>query len=442
MSNNILYTTCSVSFGPGSWDHNHRLITLEHVDSTRTKNNKFFNDETLEEGVQIVFGEAKTTFPATNEEPENQECYIDKLKRDGRIKLYMELVVMVGNEKTCGLGTAGWWTSQEILCEFAKRVVGKFKNLYAYCIVLHLDEETPHLHIMLLPFAANDREGVSKKWSWADALEAEGIPKGRNQVPKWTGVLKEKLEEIMLEYGVKWIPGLGLSRRHIQIEEYKAIMENAYTWILTLPEQIKRQFQFGNKVVVLKDELGDLEQRAKIEMVFVDNAKRAIEELNKELAEVKAYRKYLDAQCAEIEEERTRISGMPERIAELEYENRCLKQKVEELTCNCNEYQAEYEEERERTKKIERERNAKNEALKNYREMLAMMICPSGKLEIQNLDVEYRQLLWAAVREGKRTLRDKGVDVYSYSIRNEEQITERISEEHHVISVQEPEMEL
>lgn len=130
MSNNILYTTCSVSFGPGSWDHNHRLITLEHVDSTRTKNNKFFNDETLEEGVQIVFGEAKTTFPATNEEPENQECYIDKLKRDGRIKLYMELVVMVGNEKTCGLGTAGWWTSQEILCEFAKRVVGEFKNLY------------------------------------------------------------------------------------------------------------------------------------------------------------------------------------------------------------------------------------------------------------------------------------------------------------------------
>lgn len=76
-------------------------------------------------------------------------------------------------------------------------------NLRVFNAVMHLDEETPHLHIDYVPFSTGNKRGLETKVSLKGALKAQGfVGTGRfdTEWKRWVEHEKECLAEIMERY--------------------------------------------------------------------------------------------------------------------------------------------------------------------------------------------------------------------------------------------------
>lgn len=96
-------------------------------------------------------------------------------------------------------------------------------NLYVFSAHLHMDEATPHLHIDFVPFTTGSKRGLETRVSLKKALEAQGfIGNGRSDTEcnRWVYSEKEKLSEIMLEYGIEW-DKKGTHEKHKSVSEFK-----------------------------------------------------------------------------------------------------------------------------------------------------------------------------------------------------------------------------
>ena len=88
--------------------------------------------------------------------------------------------------------------------EFQKRN----PNLYVFSAHLHMDEQTPHLHIDFVLYVRGSKRGLEIRVAFRGALHVQGFPGGirseteRNQ---WMEAEKKELAVIMERYGVKWL---------------------------------------------------------------------------------------------------------------------------------------------------------------------------------------------------------------------------------------------
>ena len=70
-----------------------------------------------------------------------------------------------------------------------------------------MDEATPHLHIDFVPFTTDSKRGLDTRVSMKCALKQQGFvgaARSDTELNQWINSEKEKLSEIMLEYGIEW----------------------------------------------------------------------------------------------------------------------------------------------------------------------------------------------------------------------------------------------
>lgn len=210
--------------GKGSIRHNNRDFTAENVDAERTKNNITYCNENIKDVYHKLFDEALEKFNARQTRKDRMiDDYYEKIRTGKQEKLFHEVILQIGNFEDMHAASENGQLSKTILDSYMKTFQERNPNLYVFSAHLHMDEATPHLHIDFVPFTTGSKRGLETRVSLKKALEAQGfVSKGRSDTEwnRWVYSEKEKLSEIMLEYGVEW-DKKGTHEKHKSVSEFK-----------------------------------------------------------------------------------------------------------------------------------------------------------------------------------------------------------------------------
>ena len=73
--------------------------------------------------------------------------YYEKIRRGKQEKLFHEVIFQIGNKDDMNAKSEDGLLAKRILTEFMREFQARNLNLYVFSAHLHMDEETPHLHI-------------------------------------------------------------------------------------------------------------------------------------------------------------------------------------------------------------------------------------------------------------------------------------------------------
>lgn len=297
----------SVSFvkGKGSLRHNNREFIAENVDQNRTKDNITYIKQPLEDAYKLCFEDAVETYNVGQKRADRRidgaVGYMEQIRqsKNGE-KLFYENLVQIGNMHDCHVGTKNGEIAKQILDEYARSFLERNPNLYVFNMVLHLDEQTPHLHIDYIPLAHNYKVGLATRNSLDRALGEQGLTgksnKFENKTKAWQNREKIEIERIMREHEIEKREERGIGRKHMTIEQYKVVVEEVQNEVRSIPKQIETAPYAFNKerVSVAKTDLEKLEKRARLSSVHekatAEIKEIAREELSREIFSAKQLR--------------------------------------------------------------------------------------------------------------------------------------------------------
>lgn len=219
--------TMSISKGEvASHAHNFDLehrAKLDNVDASRSSENVVICDTRIREFYAETFGAAMEAY---NEKqvaaghPERQiRDYYEKLCHGKQERPMNEMVVQIGNRDTMPADDADCRAvSREILKEFEKRFKAKYPNFLVAQSVIHMDEATPHLHMVYVPVTHKNKRGMETRVSLRGALRASGF----TDVRDWNKEVFELLESVSQEHGIERLDGRSSGRWRMSVREFKA----------------------------------------------------------------------------------------------------------------------------------------------------------------------------------------------------------------------------
>lgn len=282
----------SIAKGKGSIRHNNREFITENVNKDKISDNIIYKQEPLSAAYEKCFGKAIEEYNFKQKRSDRKidgvQGYMEQVRTSGNgEKLFYENVIQVGNMQDCGIGSENGEIAKRILDEYMKNFQDRNPNLYVFNAVLHLDEQTPHLHVDYIPLASDYKNGLQVRNSLDRALKQQGIDgksnKYENRTISWQNSEKNHIEKIMNSRGLERAEDKGLKATHKSVEYYKAVVNDIKNEIKELPSQIqsKPTILDKDKVTVKKEDLELLEQRAKLSSIHEDTAKKIIEDISK-----------------------------------------------------------------------------------------------------------------------------------------------------------------
>ena len=216
--------TISGMMGKGSLAHNRRAFTAENVDADRTKDNIEYCNQNLKQVYHTLFDEAVIRYNAKQTRKDRMiENYYDKIRTGKQEKLFHEAVFQIGNKDDMNVRGEHGELARQILDEFMKDFQKRNPNLYVFSAHLHMDEETPHLHIDFVPYTTGSKRGLDTRVSLKQALKAQGFEGSNRQETEWSLWMeseKQKLSEAMEQHGIQWIK-LGTHRKHLSVLNFE-----------------------------------------------------------------------------------------------------------------------------------------------------------------------------------------------------------------------------
>lgn len=242
---------------------------LENVDPERTPLNEVLVDVPLEEVYRREFGAALAAYNAKQVEkgfPGRQiPDYLEKIRGSKQEKPSYEMVVQVGNRDTNSAGKqANRIGSSIIYRDFLERFRREFPQLVVYQAVIHVDEDTPHIHVAYVPVSKGNKRGLETKNGLTGALKQMGYA-GVKEANERIFAL---LEEVAAEHGVRRVD-MGCRGAHIEMRDFKRIQaeieqERRYPYkndpelvalVLEQQEQLREMFEINEQQRVTIDSL-------------------------------------------------------------------------------------------------------------------------------------------------------------------------------------------
>lgn len=222
--------TISMMVGKGSLNHNNRTFTAKNVDGERSKCNKVYVKESIKKVYHALFDEALEAYNAKQTRADRRtDNYYEKIRTSKQEKLFHELIVQIGNRDDMNCGMAESVYAMLALEEYMMGFQERNPNLRVFNAVMHLDEETPHLHIDYVPFSTGNKRGLSTKVSLKGALKAQGfVGTGRfdTEWKRWVESEKQCLAEIMERHQMEWLQK-GTHEKHLSVYDYEKKMRKA-----------------------------------------------------------------------------------------------------------------------------------------------------------------------------------------------------------------------
>lgn len=222
--------TISMMVGKGSLNHNNRTFTAKNVDGERSKGNKVYVKESIQKVYHALFDEALEAYNSKQTRADRRiDNYYEKIRTSKQEKLFHELIVQIGNRDDTNCNMLESVYAQSALEEYMMGFQERNPNLRVFNAVMHLDEETPHLHIDYVPFSTGNKRGLFTKVSLKGALKAQGfVGTGRfdTEWKRWVESEKQCLAEIMERYQMEWLQK-GTHEKHLSVYDYEKKMRKA-----------------------------------------------------------------------------------------------------------------------------------------------------------------------------------------------------------------------
>ena len=216
--------TISGMSGKGSVSHNTRAFTAKNVDSSRSEGNVQFCHSDIRQVYHQLFDEALEKYNAKQKRNDRKiDDYYEKIRQGRQEKLFHEVIFQIGDRNDTNAKSSEGQLAKQILTDFMGEFQKRNPNLYVFSAHLHMDEQTPHLHIDFVPYVRGSKRGLETRVSFRGALHAQGFPGGsrseteRNQ---WMEAEKKELAVIMERYGVKWLQK-GTHEKHLSVLDFK-----------------------------------------------------------------------------------------------------------------------------------------------------------------------------------------------------------------------------
>lgn len=243
--------TISIMLGKGSISHNARTFIAENVDSTRTSNNIQFVNLDIKKAYHHLFDDALKEYNSKQTRKDRIiPDYYEKIRTGKQEKTFYEIIVQIGNKDTMNAKSQNGEIAKTILTEYMNDFIKRNNNLYVFSAHLHMDEETPHLHIDFIPYTTGSKRGLETRVSLKKAMEQLGfVGKGRQETEfnLWIEAEKNHLAQTMLYYDIHW-KQLGTHNEHLSVYDYKK------------QERIKEVQVLEEKVDTLEKRLKDVKQ--------------------------------------------------------------------------------------------------------------------------------------------------------------------------------------
>ena len=243
--------TISFMNGKGSIGHNTRSFIADNVDASRTKNNIPLIHEDIKQVYHKLFDKALDEYNAKQKRKDRQiKSYYEKISRSKQEKLFYEVIVRIGNKDDTGVGSSAAEIATWVLKDYVKMFQVRNPQLYVIGAYIHLDEETPHLHLNFVPWVSGCKRGLETKTSLKAALATRGFAsegKGNTEWKQWAEAEKDDIALIMRRYGIDW-KKKNMHNLHLSVLDYKK--QERVKEVAALEEEIE-----GAQVVLeLKEE--------------------------------------------------------------------------------------------------------------------------------------------------------------------------------------------
>ena len=222
--------TISMMMGKGSLNHNNRAFTAKNVDKERSQYNRVFVKEDIRKVYHALFDKALDSYNAKQTRSDRKiDNYYEKIRTSKQEKLFHEVIVQIGNKDDTNCTSIESLNAMLALGDYMDEFQKRNPNLKVFNAVLHLDEETPHLHIDFVPFSTANKRGLETKVSLKGALKAQGfVGTGRHDTEwkRWVESEKQCLAEIMKERNMEW-KQKGTHEKHLSVYDYEKKMRKA-----------------------------------------------------------------------------------------------------------------------------------------------------------------------------------------------------------------------
>ena len=342
--------TISFMNGEGSLGHNTRAFIAANVDADRTKDNITLVHEDLKKVYHKLFDDSLKKYNAKQKRKDRQiKNYYDKISRSKQEKLFYEVIVQIGNRDDTGVGSAAADTAVKALQDYVELFIRRNPQLYVFGAYIHMDEETPHVHIDFVPFSTDNKRGLEIKNSLKGALASRGFEsegKGNTEWQQWSEAEKEDIAMIMQKYGVGW-KKLDTHNPHLSVLDYKKQERSREVKeleqeledigvVIELKEERDRIMEEGvaqekyNKALAadgqeLEDIIADKKKQLADVQVALNKARAVFENANEKLAQA-------EEELSEVKKLRDDLIKqgegdyyLKEEVIQLRYENQNLK---------------------------------------------------------------------------------------------------------------------
>lgn len=216
--------TISFMNGKGSIGHNTRSFIADNVDASRIKNNITLIHENIKQVYHKLFDKALDEYNAKQKRKDKQiKSYYEKISRSKQEKLFYEVIVQIGNKDDTGAGSSAAEVATWVLKDYVKMFQLRNPQLYVIGAYIHLDEETPHLHLNFVPWVSGSKRGLETKTSLKAALATRGFAsegKGNTEWKQWAEAEKDDIALIMRRYGIDW-KKKNTHNQHLSVLDYK-----------------------------------------------------------------------------------------------------------------------------------------------------------------------------------------------------------------------------
>lgn len=216
--------TISGMMGKGSDSHNIRAFNAKHVDQARSIYNVEFCHENIKKVYHELFDDALERYNAKQKRNDRKiDNYYKKIECSKQEKLFHEVILQIGNKNDMNARSENGQLAKKILIDFMEDFQQRNPHLYVFSAHLHMDEETPHIHVDFIPFIRNSRRGLDTRVSLKGALAAQGFhggSRGESEWNQWMESEKQELSKVMGRYGVQW-KHLGTHNKHLSVLNYK-----------------------------------------------------------------------------------------------------------------------------------------------------------------------------------------------------------------------------
>ena len=268
--------TISAMIGKGSVNHNTRAFTAKNVDKNRSDDNVEFCQEDIKQVYHKLFDEALERYNAKQKRKDRMiDNYYEKIRRGKQEKLFHEVIFQIGNKDDMNAKSEDGLLAKRILTEFMDEFQASNPNLYVFSAHLHMDEETPHLHIDFVPYINVQLEKQQKelKSNIEKMVQSEEVL--QRDVRKYDEALEWQLPE----------PGAFTSAKAFRdkvvlplVNKLKSLVKNLTIQCVRLKEEVlklrKEKRELSESVGFYKGKIRDMNERTELLQEKADDLER------------------------------------------------------------------------------------------------------------------------------------------------------------------------